>query len=588
MEKNDRLIKNTFKGILIVNMLSIVSSIATVMIDAIITGQFLGSDAVASMGLINPVVMIFNLVGALFGPGLGIVCTRYMGMAKRDRVVQVFSLVMITMVSIALLAVFVLFFSAPQLGRVLGARTNDPTIISMVSDYLKGYSFGIPFFLLSLALGGLMMLDNDRKLGLTAVFVTLIADTVFDLLNVLVFHGGMGGMAVATSLSNALGLFTLLTHFRKKDRILHFRPSNLNPRDLKDVVLYSVPSAISTGSNAIRNLCFNTLILAIATKVEVSALSINNSSFSIVVAFTLAFNVTTSTLCSLYFGEEDKKRIETSFKLSIKNILKVFGVLAVLLLIFAGMVAKLFLRSGNMAELATATFFIRCTVIQYLLMCVSYSLSGAYQGTGRLGFNYLLVILREMVFPIISVVALGKLFGVRGIGFGFIVSGVLTLLSCFLLPAIVNKKIPEKADDFLLLKDDFGARPEDTFEVSVSDKDGAADASVGVMEFYRRHGAERRTTMFMSLFLEEVLNNTIEYGYPDNKEKNIDVRVIYGKESQTIRIRDNGKPFDPVEWYNKNHPEDQSSGLGIRMIMELAKDVRYIPALNMNNLMLTF
>jgi hypothetical protein len=52
MEKNDRLIKNTFKGILIVNMLSIVSSIATVMIDAIITGQFLGSDAVASMGLI--------------------------------------------------------------------------------------------------------------------------------------------------------------------------------------------------------------------------------------------------------------------------------------------------------------------------------------------------------------------------------------------------------------------------------------------------------------------------------------------------------------------------------------------------------
>ena len=71
-------------------------------------------------------------------------------------------------------------------------------------------------------------------------------------------------------------------------------------------------------------------------------------------------------------------------------------------------------------------------------------------------------------------------------------------------------------------------------------------------------------------------------------EKNIDVRVIYGKESQTIRIRDNGKPFDPVEWYDKNHPEDLSSGLGIRMVMALTKDVKYIPALDMNNLMLIF
>ncbi len=588
MQKNDRLINNTFRGILTVNILSMVSSIAAVMIDAIITGQFLGSNAVASMGLINPVVMIFSLVGALFGPGLAIVCTRYMGMAKLERVIQTFSVVMITMASIAILAVFVLFFSAPQLAYVLGAKTKDPMIISMVTDYLKGYSFGIPFLLLSLALNGLMMLDNDRKLGLTAVFVTLIADTVFDLLNVLVFHGGMGGMAVATSLSNALGLLTLLTHFRKKDRILRLKTSGLNPKDLKDVILYSVPGAISTGSNAARNLSFNALILAIATKVEVSALSITNSTFSMVVAFNIAFNVTTSTLCSLYFGEEDKKGIETSFRLSIKTVLKVFAVLAVLLLIFAGSVAKLFLRSGNMTELATASFFIRCTIIQYLLMCISYSLTGAYQGTGHLGLNYLLVILREMVFPIISVVALGNLFGVKGIGAGFIVSGALTLLSCFLLPFAVSRKMPREAADLLLLKEDFGARSEDTFEVSVSDKDGVADASAGVMEFYEKHKAERRTSLFVSLFLEEMLNNTIEYGYPDKKEKDIDVRVISGKESQTIRIRDNGKPFDPVEWYNKNHPEDPSSGLGIRMVMALAKDVKYIPALDMNNLMLIF
>ncbi|WP_026493743.1 ATP-binding protein [Butyrivibrio sp. XPD2002] len=83
-----------------------------------------------------------------------------------------------------------------------------------------------------------------------------------------------------------------------------------------------------------------------------------------------------------------------------------------------------------------------------------------------------------------------------------------------------------------------------------------------------------------------MLTNTIDHGYKDDREKNIDIRVIYGKDKQTIRIRDNGKLFDPVEWHKKNHPEDPASGLGIRMVMGLAKEVRYVPAMDMNNIML--
>ena len=46
MEKNDKLVSKTFKGILLVNILSMVSSISAVMIDAIITGQFLGRQTI--------------------------------------------------------------------------------------------------------------------------------------------------------------------------------------------------------------------------------------------------------------------------------------------------------------------------------------------------------------------------------------------------------------------------------------------------------------------------------------------------------------------------------------------------------------
>ena len=586
MEKNDKLVSNTFRGILLVNILSTVSSIAAVMIDAIITGQFLGSDAVAAMGLIQPVVMLFNLLGAFFGPGLGIVCTRYMGMARLDRVIQVFSLIMIVMVSAAVAGSIALFIFAPAIADLLGAKTNDPLIISMIIDYLRGYSFGIPFVLLSICLNGLMMLDNDRKLGLISVFIALIADTIFDLVNVLIIHGGMGGMAIATTLSSILGVMTLLTHFRKKERILRFNPSGLQISDLKDVVLSSVPNGISVGSNAVRNLCFNALLLAIATKVEVSALSITNSAFSIILAVTIAFNVTTSTICSLFYGEEDRKGIEASFKLSIKTVLIVFAVILLICQIFAWNIATLFLNSGSADELTIATFFIRCMSIQYFLMSVAFSFSGVYQGTRHMKANYSIVFLSDMAFPIGSVIVLGQLFGVKGVGAGFIVAGVITLICCFLFPLIIKKKMPTKIDDYILLKEDFGSKPEDTFEVSVSNLEGAMDVSDRVMEFYKEHHMDKRTITYISLFLEEMLRNTIEHGFEGKKDNYIDVRVICGKEKQVIRIRDNGKPFDPVEWHKTNHPDDPTSGLGIRMVIGLAKEVRYVPAMDMNNLML--
>ncbi len=586
MEKNDKLVSATYRGVLIVNIVSLVSAIAAVMIDSIITGQFLGSDAMASMGLIQPVVMLFNLVGTLFGPGLNIVCTRYMGMAKLDRVAKAFSLVVTVIVCVGVASAVMLFFFSGFLANLLGAKTGDPMIVRMVEGYFKGFSIGLPFLALNMCLSGLMMVDNDKKLGVISLTSVLLADVTFDLLNVLVFHGGMLGMAVATSLSNIIGFLILLTHFLKKERVLRYRFVKYDLEDLKEVVLSSIPSAITSSSSAIRNLVFNALLLSMATKLEISALSVTNGAFSIVISIAIAFNLTTSVLGSLFYGEEDKRGIELTFKLTVKTILIVFAVIAGIYIAFSGLIAGMFLKTEDMKVLETAAFFIKFMVLQYLLMCISYAFTGIYQGTRYLKANYALVLLRETVLPIISAVIFGKLFGVKGVGYSFTISGVLTILCCYILPMVMNKKIPRVIDDFILVKEDFGALPEDTFEASISDMNGVIDASRKTMEFYKKHNADKRTTQFVSLFLEEMLGNIIQHGYAPGKEKFVDIRVIYGENKQTIRIRDNGNPFDPVEWNKKNHSEDPASAIGIKVVMGLTKDVRYVPAMNMNNLML--
>jgi serine/threonine-protein kinase RsbW len=80
--------------------------------------------------------------------------------------------------------------------------------------------------------------------------------------------------------------------------------------------------------------------------------------------------------------------------------------------------------------------------------------------------------------------------------------------------------------------------------------------------------------------------NTGEHGYAKGKRANIDLRLVYHNGTGVIRLRDDGRPFDPIHWLEKNSGDDPASGLGIRVVTGLAKNVNYMASMEMNNLMI--
>ena len=129
---------------------------------------------------------------------------------------------------------------------------------------------------------------------------------------------------------------------------------------------------------------------------------------------------------------------------------------------------------------------------------------------------------------------------------------------------------------------------EELFEASMSTMDDVMKASQEVMTFCAQMGADRKTAMMTSLFVEEMAGNTVQHGFLPGKPGCVDLRLICHEGSRVIRLRDNGMPFDPVAWYERNHPEDPASGIGIRIIIGLTKDVQYIPAMGLNSFMVMF
>ena len=84
----------------------------------------------------------------------------------------------------------------------------------------------------------------------------------------------------------------------------------------------------------------------------------------------------------------------------------------------------------------------------------------------------------------------------------------------------------------------------------------------------------------LELSLEEIISNIIHYGFPDEATHEIEVCFEQGNKVLTVRITDDGIPFDPLhqtaeQELDKPLEERQIGGLGIHFVRELSKKMEY-------------
>ncbi|MBQ9434180.1 MAG: ATP-binding protein, partial [Synergistaceae bacterium] len=108
------------------------------------------------------------------------------------------------------------------------------------------------------------------------------------------------------------------------------------------------------------------------------------------------------------------------------------------------------------------------------------------------------------------------------------------------------------------------------------------------MKFCKENGFSKRTSMLLSLCVEEMGGNIIQHGFSDGKQHYIYLRILAKADEVILRIRDDCKPFNPLEHYrmsiqDKDNPE---KNVGIRMVMKLCSNVQYLSTFGTNNLII--
>lgn len=95
----------------------------------------------------------------------------------------------------------------------------------------------------------------------------------------------------------------------------------------------------------------------------------------------------------------------------------------------------------------------------------------------------------------------------------------------------------------------------------------------------------------MNLALDEILTNVISYGYEDDAEHQIEVRVVITSDEVVAEVEDDARPFDPTAAPAANTAaalaEREIGGLGIHFVRQLMDHVEYHRADQKNRLIMS-
>ena len=586
--KKSRIIKNAFYIQLLAYIVSEMTHMIGNIVDGVIIGRCLGVDSMAAFGIISPIMMVFALIGAIVQTGSRNRFTRLMGEGKISEAQKVFSLAFLLTMGIgAALMVIILLLSTP-ITIVLGASGNAAELLSKARAYLIGISIGLPAINGMRILNGFLPIDNDRQLPMTASFALTISDILLDLFVAFVLHGDTFEMGIATSISYYVAFAVLLLHFRKKNIVLKISAKNLPWRELQGIIAQGIPMGICHLSYTVRVAFMNRILASVAAASAIAAYSVYQQADDVLCSLTIGMADTVAVLAGILMGEEDRPKMKRLLYVSVQATFIITFEAALVCWFAAPYFSSLYIR-GNAEALTYATRAVRAYAIGMPLYGLSLIYFNYFQGIGRSRLSSICGFLSEAGFLMLAAFVMSFFIGADAVWVSLPVTQILMyILYAGIIVVESRRNGTQKMspwDRGLLLPANFDVPKEDRIDISISSMDEVVELSRKVHSFCESHGCDERRACHMSLAGEEMARNIVQHGFPHDKRKHsVEIRVLKKGEDYVLRIWDDCFIFDPVGQLTMFSDDDLKHHFGLRLIIRIAKEVRYTSILKLNNL----
>lgn len=350
-------------------------------VDGIFVSRFLGSNALSSLNIVYPVVNVAIALSTMLGTGGSAIISRYLGEGKNERAREALT----QFVVLALLLSFVLLILSETfltpISRLLGA---SDVLLADCRLYLGTSMIFVPACMLQAVFQSFLVTAGRPGFGLALMIGAGISNMVLDYVLIVPCQMGIVGAALATGIGQCIPAICGLCFFFCTKQELRFCRFTFSAKEVLNACSNGSSEMVSQLSNAVITFLFNIVMMSLA-------------------------------------GEH--------------------GVAVAV--IFSPAIVTIFTKEQHTWELASVGF--RIFAVNFLFSGINITSSGFFTALSNGKVSALISFSRTLVFIVVSLLILPRIFDITGAWLAIPVAEFLTLLisgwmhrKYFLVPGRLN------------------------------------------------------------------------------------------------------------------------------------------------------
>jgi putative MATE family efflux protein len=393
--------------------------------DAVIVGRFIGKDALAAVGVANPImsIAIFFIFGICIGTS--VLISQLFGAGKFDMMKREVSTALIVgtifTVAMSLICMVLSRWVLMLIGTPVGIL-NDADI------YLKiifgGLIFSFLYNFYSSALGAI----GDSKTPLFFLLISCIMNGILCVIFVVYLKLGVAGSAMATVIAQGISSILCIIYVYTKNPIIRLNANELviDKTLLSKTIHYSWVTALQQTCIYIGRL----LVQGVVNPFGTNAIAAFNS-VTRVDSFMLApgdsFASSMATYAAQNKGAGKRDRIVEGYK-NANILIAVYSIItSFIVFIGAEVIMKFFVSGSEIEVIIIGVKYLRLMSIFYIVSGFCNILQGLFRGIGKLHITLIATLMQIFIRVVLSLV-LAPYLGISAVAYAVAIGWVAMLI----------------------------------------------------------------------------------------------------------------------------------------------------------------
>ncbi|MCX2683452.1 MATE family efflux transporter [Campylobacter sp. MIT 21-1685] len=398
-------------------------------IDGIFVGKFLGSEALAAMGIVMPFIMVAFALSDMVAVGASVQVSMRLGKNKLKEARIIFSTSLVVIFLISLLISLVFYFLSPFL---IGLLNSEDTLKNLALEFLNIFLYFMPLLVFYYPFDVFLRVCGKNFYCMIMNVIIALSNIFLDYLFIVVFGWGLYSVALATCIGFSLSVLFGLLPFLFNRLVLQFSKILLDFKILCNIFYNGSSEFFGSISHSGFAICINVFLLELGGSIAVAAFGIIIYIDSLITTLVMGLNEALMPALSFNYARKNSKQLKALIYYTFGASLFFCFVAFVVCILFSENLVNFFTNDTTLLELAS--FGLCIYVLNYLAAWYNFTARSLLTSLNQASASLILGLAQNIFIPLCMLCVLAYFLGLKGIfATAFVSESICIILSIFLI-----------------------------------------------------------------------------------------------------------------------------------------------------------